>query len=143
MNEDEIAYLEKALTNENNENITKVTFKEADKKKQELLYEIGLSPGEQKKLIKKLEDYRYVDELPELQEGRYIRWINLTNPDNLKLTNGGILCEIKIEDSVILVLKNNMNRFFQLNMDECLIFQRYSDQEKVILYAVDYLNETK
>ena len=33
MNEDEIAYLEKALTNENNENITKVTFKEADKKK--------------------------------------------------------------------------------------------------------------
>lgn len=143
MNEDEIAYLEKALTNENNENITKVTFKEADKKKQELLHEIGLSPGEQKKLIKKLEDYRYVDELPELQEGRYIRWINLTRPDNLKLANGGILCEVKIEDSVILVLKNNMNRFFQLNMDECLIFQRYSDQEKVILYAVDYLNETK
>ena len=99
--------------------------------------------SEQKKLIKKLEDYRYVDELPELQEGRYIRWINLTDPDNLKLTNGGVLCEIKIEDSVILVLKNNMNRFFQLNMDECLIFQRYSDQEKVILYAVDYLNEVK
>ena len=142
MNEEEITYLEKALTNENNENITKVTFKDADKKKKELLYEIGLTSADQKKMLKKLEDYRYVDELPELQEGRYLRWINLTDPENLKLTNGGILCEVKIEESVILVLKNNLNRFFQLNMDESLVFQRYSDQEKVILYAVDYLNET-
>ena len=58
-----------------------------------------------------------------------------------RLTNGGILCEIKIEDTVILVLKNSMNRFFQINMDENLVFQRLSDQERIILYAVDYLNK--
>ena len=79
--------------------------------------------------------------MTDLQNGRYISWINLTKPDNIKLTTGGILCEIKIEDSVILVLKNNMNRFFQINMDENLIFQRLSDQERIILYALDYLNK--
>ena len=142
MNDDEIAYLDKALMNENNENITKITFKEADKNKYDILSELELSKSVLKKMLKKLEDYRYVDELPELQEGRYIRWINLNNPANLKLTNGGILCEIKIEDSVILVLKNNLNRFFQVNMDESLVFQRFSDQEKVILYAVDYVNKS-
>ena len=140
MNEEEIAYLEKALNNDNNENITNLTFKDVNQKKQIILEDLQLSNNELKKMLKKLEDYKYIDELPELQDGRYIRWINLSNPDNLKLTNGGILCDIKIEDSVILVLKNNFNNFFCVNMDKSLVFQKFSLQEKVILYALDYVN---
>ena len=139
MNEDEIAYLEKALVNEKNENIMELTFAEVERKKRTILEELKLSRMELKTLLKKLEDYRYIDELPELQQGRYLRWINLTNPDRLKLTNGGILCDVKIEDNVVLVLKNNMNSIFHINMDKCLIFQKFSDQERVILYAVDFL----
>ena len=139
MNEDEIAYLEKALVNEKNENIMELTFTEVERKKRTILEELKLSRMELKTLLKKLEDYRYIDELPELQQGRYLRWINLTNPDRLKLTNGGILCDVKIEDNVVLVLKNNMNTIFRINMDKCLIFQKFSDQERVILYAVDFL----
>ena len=139
MNENEIAYLEKALVNEKNENIMELTFAEVERKKRTILEELKLSRMELKTLLKKLEDYRYIDELPELQQGRYLRWINLTNPDRLKLTNGGILCDVKIEDNVVLVLKNNMNSIFHINMDKCLIFQKFSDQERVILYAVDFL----
>ena len=139
MNENEIAYLEKALVNEKNENIMELTFAEVERKKRTILEELKLSRMELKTLLKKLEDYRYIDELPELQQGRYLRWINLTNPDRLKLTNGGILCDVKIEDNVVLVLKNNMNTIFRINMDKCLIFQKFSDQERVILYAVDFL----
>ena len=141
MNEEEIAYLEKALNNDNNENITNLTFKDVNQKKQIILEDLQLSNNELKKMLKNLEDYKYIDELPELQDGRYIRWINLSNPDNLKLTNGGILCDIKIEDSVILVLKNNFNNFFCVNMDKSLVFQKLSLQEKVILYALDYVNK--
>ena len=139
MNENEIEYLEKALVNEKNENIMELTFAEVERKKRTILEELKLSRMELKTLLKKLEDYRYIDELPELQQGRYLRWINLTNPDRLKLTNGGILCDVKIEDNVVLVLKNNMNSIFHINMDKCLIFQKFSDQERVILYAVDFL----
>ncbi len=141
MDENDVLYLEKILTNETNENITNLNFQEIDDKKREIIDELELSNKATKDLLKKLEDYRYVDEMPELQVGRYMRWINLTKPDNIKLTNGGILCEIKIEDAIILVLKNGMNRFFQINMDENFVFQRLSDQEKIILYAVDYLNK--
>ena len=141
MDENDVLYLEKILTNETNENITNLNFQEIDDKKREIIDELELSNKVTKDLLKKLEDYRYVDEMPELQVGRYMRWINLTKPDNIKLTNGGILCEIKIEDAIILVLKNSMNRFFQINMDENFVFQRLSDQEKIILYAVDYLNK--
>ena len=47
---------------------------------------------------------------------------------------------IKIEENIILVLKNVVSKkFFQINMEENLLFQKLSDQEKVILYAVEHL----
>lgn len=141
MNSTEIEYLETALTNEKNESIINLTFDSIDKDKREILGELELSQKITKNLLKKLDDYRYIDELVQLQYGRYIRWINLKDPENLKLRNGGILCEIKIDNNIILVLKNNINRFFQINMEENLIFQRLSDQEKVILFALDYLDK--
>jgi len=139
MDENDIEYLEKALINETNEGITKLTYEYIDTQKKDILNNLELSKKFTKELVKKLEDYRFVDELPDFVEGRYLRWIKLTDPKNLKLTTGGILCEIKIEDSVILVLKNNMNRFFQINLDENIVFQRLSDQEKIILYATSCL----
>lgn len=141
MEEDELHFLEKSLTNTNNKGIKDLTYYKINDTKVNILKELNLSKTETNKLLKKLQDYRYIDELPELIEGRYIRWINLDDTSNLKLTTGGILCEIKVNDFITLVLKNNMNRFFQINLDENLIFQRLSDQEKIILYAIDIVNE--
>ena len=142
MNENDIYYLEKALTNEKNEEIINQTFEEIDKNKENILKELELSKKDMKILLKKLEDYKYIDEFPDLQIGRYIRWINLNNHENIKLTTGGILCDIKMDDSITLVFKNNMNRFFQINMDEALVFQRLSEQERIILYAICYVNKS-
>ena len=33
-----------------------------------------------------------------------------------------------------------MNRHFQINMEENLLFQKLSNQELVILYALEYVN---
>lgn len=141
MNETDMLFLEKSLTNECNKNISKLTFDAINKNKQDIISDLYLSKREKDTLLKQLKDYQYIDELPDLVEGRYIRWINIINPHNIKLTNGGILCEIKMEDYVILVMKNKMNRFFQINLDENLIFQKLTDQEKVILYAIDLVNK--
>lgn len=142
MNEDEIQYLEKALDNENNKSLSNLTFDKIDRKKREILDELGLTKKETKELLKKLEDYRYVEELQELNIGNYMRWIDLNDPDNLELKNGAILSEVKIEDNIILVFKNFISRkFFQINMEENLLFQKLSDQEKVILYALDHLDK--
>ena len=140
MNDDDMQYIEKIITNETNESITNLTFQEIDIKKKEIIDELDLSKNLSKELFEKLAYYRYIDEFPELQVGRYIRWINITNPEHIKLTRGGILCTVKIEDNIALVIKSNTNYFFQINMEENLIFQRFSDQENIILYAIDYLN---
>ena len=141
MNETDMLFLEKSLTNECNKNISKLTFDDINKNKQDIISDLYLNKREKDTLLKQLKDYQYIDELPDLVEGRYIRWINIINPHNIKLTNGGILCEIKMEDYVTLVMKNKMNRFFQINLDENLIFQKLTDQEKVILYAIDLVNK--
>ena len=91
----------------------------------------------------KLKDYRFVDDLTNIQYGRYIRWINLKNPENIKLTNGGVIIDIKIEgDGIYLLCKNFRNGRMQIKIDECFIFQKLTDQEKTIISALDYLEKS-
>ena len=141
MNEDDMPFLKKSLENDCNKNISKLTFTSINKEKEDVIKELGMTKKDTKDLLNRLKEYQYIDELPNLVEGRYIRWINITNPNYIKLTNGGILCEIKMEDYVTLVMKNSMNRFFQINLDENLIFQKLTEQEKIILYAIDLIDK--
>ncbi len=139
MDDAEINYLEKAINNEKNELISNLTFDKIERKKKKILSELDFSQEKTNKLLKKLENYRYVEEMHELQIGNYMRWINLNGLENLKLNNGSILCEIKIENNIILVFKNYMNKHFQINMDENLLFQKFTDQEMIILYALEHI----
>jgi hypothetical protein len=141
MNENDMPFLKKSLENDCNKNISKLTFTTINKEKEDVIKELGMTKKDTKDLLNRLKEYQYIDELPNLVEGRYIRWINITNPNYIKLTNGGILCEIKMEDYVTLVMKNSMNRFFQINLDENLIFQKLTEQEKIILYAIDLIDK--
>ena len=135
-----IENLLKALDNDENESLIDLTTRKIKSMKNDMLQKLQLPKEKLKEYHKKLNDYRYVGELHEIRYGAYIRWINLKNIDHLKLTNGGIICDIQVTDTGLWIkCKNNMNRFFQLKLDECLIFQKLSDQEKIILKALDYL----
>jgi hypothetical protein len=92
---------------------------------------------------KQLKAYRYIETLAEVRYGGYIRWISLKNPEMIKLTNGGIIVNIKImnEEEVHLVCRNKMNHLFQIKLNENIIFQKLNDQEQVLLSAMDYLNK--
>jgi len=137
----DIEKIKHALENESNEEFLKTDSKKISTMKNNILQKLALPREKLIKIHKTLKEYRFIDELPELEYGRYIRWINLMQPDNIKLTTGGVVCDIKVEDEgVIVVCKNFMNIYFQLNMNETLIFQKLTDQEKVILSALDYLN---
>ena len=138
----DIEKLMTALDNENNEELLNLDNKTISKMKNDILQKLGLNRKQLKEFHIKLKDYRYVDELPDLKCGRFIRWIDLRKPDNIKLTNGSIICDIKIEnDSIAIVCKNYMNRHYQFDMSNMLIFQKLTEQERIILSALDYLNK--
>lgn len=135
----DIPNLLKALDNDNNENIMDLDFDKIQNMKHNILSELELPEDKYISIMKSLTEYKYIDEIPDLDYGRYIRWISLKNPSNIKLTNGGTLCDIKVNEQVSLLCKNRTNRFFQIKMDECIIFQKLTEQEKIILNVINYL----
>ena len=131
-----------ALENESNNSIMNLTGGKIKTIKNNMLQRLGLEREELKKLHNKLKNYRYCSDMSDVQYGYYIRWISLKNLGDLKLTNGGIIIDIDIiNDCVQIKVKNNMNRIFQIKLDECYIFQKITPQEKVILGILDYLDK--
>lgn len=133
--------LTKALDDEKNESIINLTTKKIKEMNLNILKELQLPRDLTLNYIKKLNGYRYVDELNDMKYGAFIKWIPIENPNYLPLNAGGIICDIKITDNgVMIVCKNFMHKHFQIKMDECLIFQKLSSQELILLSALDHLS---
>ncbi len=142
MGDHEINHFLHALENESNSSIINLTTNKIKTFKNNILQKIGLDRATLKTMHKKLKDYRYCSDMSDILMGYYIRWIPLKNPDNLKLTNGGIIVDIDIINNCFQIkVKNNRNRVFQIKFDECCIFQKLSNQERVILGVLDYLEK--
>jgi len=129
-----------ALDNDDNEDIMNLTTKKIMQMNIQILKELHLEKHDMLNYLNKLKGYKYVDEIKDLKYGSFIKWIPIIDPDNLPLHYAGIICEIKItDDGVLIVCKNFMHRHYTFKMDECLIFQKLTQQELVILSALDHL----
>ena len=137
----DIDTLLKALDNEDNEGLLDIDLNKIKQTKNDILQKVGFDRETLKKYNKALKNYKYIDEIPDIKFGSYVRWIPLKNPSKIKLTNGGIVCDVKINDDVSVVCRNGMNRLFEFKMAKCLDFQKLSDQELVLLSAMNYLNK--
>lgn len=132
-----------ALDNENNESIMNLTSKKILEMNLNIIKELHLDKPTTLDYLKKLKGYRYVDEINDLKHGSFIRWIPITDPSYLPLHHCGMICDIKITDNgVLITCKNFMHRHYTFKMDECLIFQKLNTQEKVIIHALDHLENT-
>ena len=135
--------LEKALDNENNAVVSTLTRRKISAEKMRQLQQFGFNVTTLTDYIYKLRDYRYVDDLNGLTHGAYIRWIDLKNPERICLARGAIICDIKIgQKGVHLLCKTHPSpAMFHVIMDEAIIFQRLTPQERIILNAMDYLED--
>ena len=134
----------KALDDDSNETLLNFTSDKIKEMKLNIIKELQLPRKDTLDIMNKLREYKYVDEMNELKYGAYIRWIPIEDPTNINLTKGALFCEMKItDDGVFCVCKNYgyTQRHFQLSMDKNLIFQRLTDQELVLLSALDHLSK--
>ena len=135
-------YLIKSLDNENNVGIENLSTRKIKSLKNDYLQQLQLSRDDLKNYHTKLKEYRFVDDLTNIQYGRYIRWISLKNPERLCLTTGGVIIDIQLlEDGIYILCKNFRNKRMKIKIDECFIFQKLTDQEKTIIAALDYLEK--
>ena len=134
--------LKKALENEANENMFKLTSSKIMAQKNDILQKMQIKGNLLKSYHSKLKDYRLIEEIDDVNYGNYIRWFNIKNPDTIKLTNGAHVCDIKIcETGTHIICKNNFNKMFTLIMDECVIFQKLNKEEMMLLNVINYLEK--
>jgi hypothetical protein len=134
----------KALEDDSNETLLNFTTDKIREMNLNVLKELHLSKQDTLELLKKLKEYKYVDEMNELKYGAYIRWIPIEDPDNIHLTKGALFCEMKIKDDGVFFICKNYGynyRHIQISMDKNLIFQKLTNQELVLLSALDHLSK--
>jgi hypothetical protein len=76
--------------------------------------------------------YRLVEQIYHIHKGKHIRWIR-----NNKLTNGGIVVDVKFLNNGTHILCKNHNRFIQYKFDDCITFQKLTTDELLILQIKD------
>jgi hypothetical protein len=133
-----------ALEDETNETLMNLTSDKIREMNLNVLKELCLSKTKTLELLQKLNNYKYVDEMNDLKYGAHIRWVPLEDPEKIHLKSGAMFCEMKIkEDGVYCVCKNYgfKSRYFQLSFDKYLIFQKLTEQELVLLAALDHLSK--
>lgn len=131
-----ISYLQRALDNPLNERSI-VSSSDMQRQKAKAIDELN-APRAARAFLARLKDYRFVDDLCDLREGSYTRWITLRDGEYPELANGGVLVKCVLNDHATLVLKNG-RRMFQCNMANCLVFQKLTNQELVIQSAMELL----
>ena len=138
----DIESLTKALDNDSNEYLLNYNTKKIRDINKKIIEELSLPKEITDLYIKKLKEYKYIDEINDIRIGGFIKWIPITDPDYLPLNNGGIVCEIKITDNgLVIVCKNFMNKYFQVNLNESLCFQKLTHQQLILLSALDHISK--
>ena len=140
----DIDKLLESIENDKNDYLQNKSMKIITKEIYETIQNLQLSQKTKLEYFQKLLGYRLVDDVHELHVGKHVRWIReqvLTNGQAKVLTNGGIVTTIKFLDNGTQVLcKSSGQRFIQFKFDECIIFQKMSLEEQLIMMAYDYLD---
>lgn len=134
--------IEKAFENEQNKYLLGFTSEKLNNMIRDLIGELELEREESQKIVQSLKNYKYVDEVSDLKYGTYLRWVPLN--EKYRLNPGALFCEAKITDNGISLLCKsvyNKRNMFQLQLDENIIFQKLTNEELILLTALDYLSK--
>jgi hypothetical protein len=142
-NDDELNMdlLNRAIENEENTHILNLTTENVAKAKISILCDMISDEDKRQDILNKLDGYVYIDEIHEVRSGTYIRWLNVEDNDNVVLEKGGIFCDVRFSDyGTVLRCKTFRNRYYEVKMDNIILFRKLTLQERVLLCALTYLN---
>jgi hypothetical protein len=136
-----IALLARAAENEDNAHILNLTAEAVTAAKLDILDDLAVDDDVKQYIMEKLEGYVYIDEIHEVRSGTYIRWLNMADDGDLSLAKGGIFCEVRFSDyGTVLRCKTFRNRYYEVKMDNVILFRKLTPQEQVLMCALTYLD---
>jgi hypothetical protein len=136
-----IDLLTRAAENEDNAHILNLTAATVAAAKTSILQDMVNDETVRQDIMEKLEGYVYIDEIHEVRSGTYIRWLNVEDDDNITLAKGGIFCDVRFSDyGAVLRCKTFRDRYYEVKMDNVILFRKLTPQERVLMCALTYLS---
>lgn len=127
-----------AINNPENSNIKMTTLQDIKNKINDTIQQLPVDGKKIKLWHKYLKNYKYCDELDDVKLGCFIKWIPL-NKEEINLKNiAACVIGIKEENNKIYITCRIGKRFFNIIYTENLIFQKFTQQEDIILRVIDY-----
>ena len=127
-----------------NNTIANLTLKKIAARRHEILSSLNLTPEKMAEFERKLPMYRVIENPYELKHNQLIRWIPLRSLETRPyITLGGTLFRVREnpEDGIHVVTIRNVKRFvFNIKFELNVVFQRLSQEEMLILRAVEYVD---
>jgi hypothetical protein len=113
-----------------------------NKQKNTILSQLLEKENERRVYRKLLVEYRYVDEIDEFRLGSYVRYFNIQKNYGLELMRGGFIVDLQTrEEKVYLLCKNGANKFFKILLQDSIVFQKNTKQEKLLLDIMEHLKD--
>jgi hypothetical protein len=132
-----------AMTKTENSTIANMTLNKIAARRHEVLSSMNLTPEKMAEFERKLQMYRVIETPDELKHNQLIRWIPLRSLETRPyVTLGGCLFRVRYneEESLHIVTIRNVKRFvFNIKFELNAVFQRLSQEELLILHAVEYI----
>ncbi len=132
-----------AMTKTENSLIANMTLPKIAARRQEVLATMNLTPEKFEEFERKLHMYRVIEHPDELKHNQLIRWIPLRSLETRPyVTLGGCLFRVKYneEEALHIVTLRNVKKFvFNIKFELNAVFQRLSQEELLILRAVEYV----
>jgi hypothetical protein len=133
-----------AMTKSENTTIANMTLPKIAARRQEVLSTMNLTPEKFEEFERKLHMYRVIEHPDELKHNQLIRWIPLRSLETRPyVTLGGCLFRVKYneEEALHIVTIRNVKKFvFNIKFELNAVFQRLSQEELLILRAVEYVD---
>jgi hypothetical protein len=123
-----------------------IEYKNMQNQKKYIIDKLMVEPHINNRYMHSLSSYLFVSEIDTLVEGTYLRWILKNDKqNNYKLSKGAIYCKTIIgnSDNIMCVCKNPFNHtYFHISFDSFYIFRKMTQQELLILYAIQSIDNS-
>ena len=133
-----------AMNKTENNTIANLTLKKIAARRHEILSSLNLTPEKMAEFERKLVMYRVIESPHDLKHNQLIRWIPMRSLETRPyVTLGGTLFRVRenVDEGVHVVTIRNVKRFvFNIKFEVNVVFQRLSQEELLILRAVEYVD---
>jgi len=134
-----------AMNKTENNTIANMTLKKITSRRHEILSSLNLTTEKMEEFERKLHMYRVIEDPWDLKHNQLIRWIPLRSLETRPyVTLGGTLFRVRenVEEKVHIVTIRNIKKFvYNIRFELNVVFQRLSQEELMILRAVEYVED--